>query len=568
MTIKTDLADPEYRSNPTFLVPTITDGLNGDFHDERLTKNAKTGAEVDQSLPPLQAIKAYPKAIFWCLLVSMCVVMEGYDTILIGNFYAYPSFAKKYGTYFPGVGYQLTAAWQAGLGNASGVGAFFGVLANGYLVDSFGHKRVLLGSLVALTCFIFMTFFAPNVGVLCAGELVCGLPMGVFASTAPAYASEVLPLSLRVYLTSYTNMCFIIGQLIAAGVLEGLVHLSSEWSYRIPFALQWFWPAFLFPVLLFAPESPWHLVRKGRLEEAAKSLARLQSKSANINPQQTLATIVHTNKLEEELAIGTSYWDCFKGFELRRTEIACITFAGQVFCGLNFAYNSTYFFQQVGLSTTQTYRLNVGGTGLALFGTLISWFLLMPNFGRRTIYVCGMAAMAAILFVIGILNVRTSSSHVSMAQAVLTLVWTFVFQLSAGQLGWALPAEVGSTRLRQKTVCLARNAYYIIGVVAGVLEPYFLNPTQWNLKGYTAFVWGGTALLTFIWAYFRLPETRGRSYEELDMLFAKNIPARKFSMYQVDAYDEQQTAQLSANHPVMMTVTIGEKEMADHVEHI
>jgi hypothetical protein len=57
----------------------------------------------------------------------------------------------------------------------------------------------------------------------------------VFATIAPAYASEVLPLSLRVYLTSYTNMCFIIGQLIAAGVLDGLVHITSEWSYRIPF---------------------------------------------------------------------------------------------------------------------------------------------------------------------------------------------------------------------------------------------------------------------------------------------------------------------------------------------
>ncbi|KAK9320915.1 hypothetical protein V1517DRAFT_189283 [Lipomyces orientalis] len=68
-------------------------------------------------------------AIFWWLAISMCVVMEGYDMILIGNFYAYPTFAQKKGTYFPGVGYQLTAAWQAGLGNAFGIGAFFGALA-------------------------------------------------------------------------------------------------------------------------------------------------------------------------------------------------------------------------------------------------------------------------------------------------------------------------------------------------------------------------------------------------------------------------------------------------------
>lgn len=135
---------------------------------------------------------------------------------------------------------------------------------------------------------------------------------------------------------------------------------------------------------------------------------------------------------------------------------------------------------------------------MALVGTLVSWFALMPYFGRRTIYLWGMATMTLILFIIGFLNIRTSDNSFATTQAVLTLIWTFVFQLSVGQLGWSLPAEVGSTRLRQKTVCLARNAYYVTGVVSGVLEPYFMNPTQWNLKGYTGFVWGGTALLTFI----------------------------------------------------------------------
>ncbi|KAK9241514.1 hypothetical protein V1506DRAFT_465918, partial [Lipomyces tetrasporus] len=124
-----------------------TYGFNQDLYGNQLTQTAKSAAEVQQNLPPLQAIKAYPMAIFWCLTVSMCVIMEGYDTSLIGNFFAYPSFAKKYGTYYPGVGYQLSAAWQAGFSNATGVGSFFGVIANGYLVARFGHKRVLICAL-------------------------------------------------------------------------------------------------------------------------------------------------------------------------------------------------------------------------------------------------------------------------------------------------------------------------------------------------------------------------------------------------------------------------------------
>lgn len=221
------------------------------------------------------------------------------------------------------------------------------------------------------------------------------------------------------------------------------------------------------------------------MDNAEKSLRRLQRASAKIDVKETLATIVYTNNLEEQLSVGTSYWDCFTGFELRRTEIACIVFAGQVLSGSSFAYNASYFFQQVGLSTDTTYSLNLGGTGLALVGTLVNWFCLMPYFGRRTIYVVGMFAMSMTLYLIGILNVWTERNSVGMAQAVLTLVWTFLFQLSAGQLGWALPAEMGSTRLRQKTICLARNSYYLISVIAGVLQPYFMNPGAWNLRGYT-----------------------------------------------------------------------------------
>lgn len=422
------------------------------------------------------------------------------------------------------------------------------MLLNGHLVDRYGQKRVLLTALLSLTFTIFLTFFAPNIVILMIGELLCGLPWGIFASSAPAYASEVLPMCLRVYLTSYTNICFIIGQLIAAGVLAGLVHRTDEWAYRIPFALQWTWPVVIIPILIFAPESPWHLVRKGNLSEAERSLRRLQRSSANINVKAALADIIHTNSVEQRLAPGTSYWDCFRGVERRRTEIACVAFAGQVLSGSAFAYNSTYFFQQVGLSTDQTYNLNTAGTAIAFIGTLVNWFTLMPKFGRRRIYLYGMFTMSMILLTIGLLNFKTENRAIGMTQAFLTLAWTFTFQLSVGQLGWALPAEVGSTRLRQKTVCLARNVYYAAAMIANVVQPYFMNPAQLNLKGFTGFVWGTTAFLTFLWAFFRLPETKDRTYEELDWLFARGTPSRKFEAALVHKSAQDSELELETVH--------------------
>ena len=75
-----------------------------------------------------------------------------------------------------------------------------------------------------------------------------------------------------------------------------------------------------------------------------------------------------------------------------------------------------------------------------------------------------------------------------------------------------------------------------------------MNPTAWNLKGYTGYVWGGCAIIVFVWAYFRLPETKGRTFDELDTLFAKQIPARKFAATDVDAFDEDENNQLAQQY--------------------
>lgn len=359
---------------------------------------------------------------------------------------------------------------------------------------------------------------------------------GAYLPQSGPLTLELLPMALRSYLTAYTNMCFAIGQFISAGVLQSLISRDDQWSYRIPYAVQWIWPIPLFFIGVLMPESPWWQVRHGRYDEALATVQRLTAGEEKTKARQTVAMMIHTNEIEQEIEAGSSYWDCFRGNNLRRTEISCMSFTGQVLAGSQFAYTGTYFFERAGMSPTDAYKLGLGGTAVAFVGTILSWFL-MKNFGRRSMYLSGMGLMSSYLLIIGFLTLK-SNNNVVWAQSALCIVWLFTFSLTVGPMGWSIAPEVSSTRLRSKTICLARNAYYLAITVANVIEPYMMNPAAWNWRGKTGFFWFVFAFLTFAWGYFRLPETKGRTFEELDIMFAAGVPTRKFRKYHVDPYAE------------------------------
>ncbi|RWA09141.1 hypothetical protein EKO27_g5973 [Xylaria grammica] len=503
-------------------------------HDALFEAKQATDDEHAQTL--LQALRENRKAVVWSILISMTIIMEGYDTILIGNFFAYPEFNKKFGAYYgPEKGYQVAGPWQTGLNQASTAGAIVGGLLNGYIASRWGYRWVMIGSLGVLNFFILVVFLSNSVQVLLVGQILCGLCWGVFATLAPAYASEVCPTNLRGYLTTYVNLCWAIGQLLAAGVLTACLTIDDEWGYRIPFAVQWAWPIPLMVVCYLAPESPWWLVRAERLEQAKRSLERLSGGKTDEQINNQIAMMVHTNKVEAEETVGASYIDCFKGVNLRRTEIVCVVFAGQILSGSSFAYTPTYFFTSAGLPTDSSFYLGLGAKGFALTGTILSW-VLISRWGRRTLYLSGMGMLSLILLLIGILNV-SAGTRALWPSGGLCVLWLFIYSLTIGPLAYSIISETSSVRLRPLSVVLARVSYQVVNIISQFLNTYMINPVEWNWSGKSGFFWGGTAFLVFTWSYFRLPEIKGRTYEELDILFMKKVSARKFAKTHVDVYE-------------------------------
>lgn len=245
-----------------------------------------------------QSMKLYKKAIGWSLLLSSAVIMVGYDSTLLTSFFALDSFNKRYHNQVDRQGLPtISASWKSALTNSVQTGEILGLCITGFLLDRLGYKSTIAGALIFLVGIIFITFFAKSLGMLLAGEILCGFPWGVFQIATTAYASDIAPVALRAYLTMYVNMCWSIGQLLENGVMRAMVGREDQWAYKIPFALQWIWPVPLLAAAFFMPESPWWLVRRGRHNEAEHSLKRLTSRADVVfDAKKTIAMMEHTSE--------------------------------------------------------------------------------------------------------------------------------------------------------------------------------------------------------------------------------------------------------------------------------
>ncbi|GAO13602.1 uncharacterized protein UV8b_05884 [Ustilaginoidea virens] len=505
-----------------------------------LVHEAAAATESEHNMGLVKSLKLYKRACLWSIFLSTCIIMEGFDVVLLNNLFAYPPFQKKFGVLQPDGTYQITASWQSGLSNGTLCGQIFGLFATGIIADRFGYRKTLMGALAGCIGFIFIVFFAESLVQLIIGQILIGVPWGVFQTLTTTYASEVCPTHLRAYLTTYVNLCWVLGQFIASGVLRAMVARDDKWGYKIPFALQWLWPVPLIIGIYLAPESPWWLVRHGRVEDAKRSLARLTTRNSGVDfrPDETISMMVHTDRMEKDLTRGISYLDLFRGsVNRRRTEVVCVTWMIQTLCGATFMGYSTYFYQQAGMDVSNSFSMSLGQYALGAVGTVCSWFL-MGKFGRRTLYLAGQIIMCILLLAIGC-TAFAGRQNVAAQWAIgsMLLVYTFTYDATVGPVCYSLVAELTSTRLRTKAVVLARNAYNIVGIVTNVITPNMLNPSAWNWGAKAGFFWAGTCLACAVWTYFRLPEPKGRTYAELDILFENGISARKFKSTSVERLD-------------------------------
>jgi hypothetical protein len=305
----------------------------------------------------------------------------------------------------------------------------------------------------------------------------------------------------------------------------GTQYLPGPNSYRILFGVQWAFAGAALLVLPWFPESPYHLVGQGRMEKARGNVRKLHG--PNFDSEGFISSIVQDLETQAKTQKEASFRRCFQGKNQLRTWIAMSTMFIQAVSGITWIIGyMAYFLELGGLSDSAAFNATVGLSFLSLVGNMVGW-ILVERFGRRSTALYGSVTLAAALLMIGIIALIPTSSAI-WGQVVFMAIWSFTYQATIGSVAWPIITEVSSSSLRSHTQALATVTTGIVGAVSGVLLPFAVNPDQGNMGGKVAFVYGGIlgCSCVFVWAYY--PETKGRTFGEIERLFEMGVPPRKF----------------------------------------
>ncbi|KAB8223291.1 general substrate transporter [Aspergillus novoparasiticus] len=413
------------------------------------------------------------------------------------------------------------------------LGAFIGCIFMSYLSDRISRKWAITAMVVAFDIGAILQTAAVNYDMLVAGRFIGGIGVGTLAMGAPLYISEISPPNMRGTLLVLESISISSGVVIAYWITFGTRHMSGEACFRLPFGLQMVSATALGLGIHFFPYSPRWLALVNRNAECLTSLTKLRNLPATdervqIEYNSILSEVRFQKIVQERKHPGAkglkleilSWFDLFSKETWKRTAVGCGIAFFQQFSGINaFIYYAPTLFESLGQTSEMSLILS-GVFNVLQFVAAIICFLLIEKIGRRPLAIGGAFGMTGAYVVIAVLSgVYSKDWQANMAAGWACVAMTFVFILLYGvsyaPLGWALPSEVFSTTSRSKGVALSTCVIWLSDFIIGLITPSMLADIEYRTYIFFAVM----CFVAGIWAILLVPETSGKSLEEIDELF-------------------------------------------------
>ncbi|MFG6119334.1 D-xylose transporter XylE [Thalassobacillus sp. B23F22_16] len=442
------------------------------------------------------------------LVATLGGLLFGYDTAVISGA------EGPLQTYFAD-GLNLSSLVHGLTVSSALIGCIIGGLLSGLFASMLGRKRTLIlaAALFLVSAFgsaypefLFFTMGEPTYGLLIVFNLyriIGGIGVGLASAVAPMYIGEVAPSEIRGRLVSLNQFAIIFGMLVVYFVNWGIARGQTEaWvneiGWRLMFASEAI-PALLFLLLLFTvPETPRYLASQKKQDEALKVLKRIYEQN------MAKATLYEINQ-----SFDTKKGKLFS-FGVSIVVVGILLSVFQQFVGINVAlYYAPRIFESMGAARDASmFQTIIMGLVNVIF-TIIA-ILTVDKFGRKPLLIIGSIGMTIGMF--GVAGLAFANA-IGIATLVFIIIYTASFMMSWGPIVWVLISEIFPNKIRGKAVAIA--------VAAQWAANYFISSTYPMMMefsgGLTYSFYGLMSILSglFVWKF--VPETKGKSLEQLEM---------------------------------------------------
>lgn len=443
------------------------------------------------------------------MVSAMGGLLFGYDWVVIGG-------AKPfYECYFDITALPNLQAWAM---SSALIGCILGAIVSGVISERFGRKWPLL-----LSAFLFMiaslgTGWASSYFIFVVFRIIGGVGVGLASALSPMYIAEVAPSHLRGRFVSINQMTLVIG-ILAAQIVNLIIadkvpigvtdaFIRDSWNGQI----GWRWmfyacavPSVIFFLLVFAlPESPRWLMKMGMPEKAFPTLKKIGGEEY---AHQEMTNIQATlNDVSEKVDFKTLLNPKYKKVLIIGVVLAIF----QQWCGINIIFNyADEIFKAAGYGVSDT-LFNIVITGsVNLIFTLIAIFMV-DKWGRKKLMLFGSVGLAIIYILLG------SAFYFEVkGVAVLTMVilGIGIYAMSLAPITWVILSEIFPNQIRGSAMALATFALWIACFILTYTFP-LLNE-GFGVSG-TFWLYAIICFLGFLFILSKLPETKGKSLEDIE----------------------------------------------------
>ncbi|ELY78597.1 sugar transporter [Natrinema pallidum DSM 3751] len=434
-------------------------------------------------------------------LAALNGLLFGFDTGVISGAMLYIRNTFELATVF---GYSMNASLIEGIiVSGAMIGAIIGAALGGRLADRLGRRRLILVGAVVFFVGSLIMAIAPTVEILIVGRIVDGIGVGFASVVGPLYISEISPPKIRGSLVSLNQLTITSGILIAYLVNFAFAG-GGEWRWML--GLGMVPAAVLFVGMLFMPESPRWLYEHGRESDAREVLASTRVETQVEDELREIKETIHTES-------GTLR-DLFEPWVRPMLIVGVGLAVFQQVTGINTVmYYAPTILESTGFANTASILATVG-IGVVNVTMTVAAVLLIDRTGRRPLLLLGLAGMSVMLAVLGIaFYLPGLSGAIGWIATGSLMLYVAFFAIGLGPVFWLLISEIYPTEIRG-------TAMGVVTVVnwAGNLLVSLTFLRLIDIVGQTGTFWlyGALSVLALLFCYRLVPETKGRSLEEIE----------------------------------------------------